>query len=57
MFSFSVMERAVSVLSATEGVNAELGWVSVKLFFSGSAPGFPLKGFSSASASLQQDPI
>ena len=45
VFSFSVMERAVSVRSATEGVNAELGWESVKLFF-WLCSRFPLEGIS-----------
>ena len=43
--SFSMMERAVSVLSAMEGVNAGLGWVSVKLF-SWLCSRFPLEGIS-----------
>ena len=51
-----MMERAVSVLSATEGVNVDLAECQLN-FFSGTVPGFPLRGFSSASASLQQDPI
>ena len=43
VFSFSMMEKAVSVLSAMEGVNAGLGWVSVKLFF-WLCSRFPLEG-------------
>ena len=38
-----MMEKAVSVLSAMEGVNAGLGWVSVKLFF-WLCSRFPLEG-------------
>lgn len=56
VFSFSGTETGVSVLRAKEGVNTGLGWLSVKLFF-WLCPGFPLKGFPSASALLQQDPL